>query len=79
MKIAFVEAMFPELKGKFIYRTGRGEAAGNKAAISRAMGDLFKQVKGKRVSVIKCTITLTDKADNEVRLTAIENGREGDQ
>ena len=79
MKIAFCEAMFPELKGKFIYRTGRGEAAGNKAAISRAMGDLLKQVKGKRISVIKCTITLTDKAENDVRLTAIENGREGDQ
>lgn len=63
MKLAFVEAMFPELKGKYIYKTGRGEGSGNKAAISRAMGDLFKQIKGKRVSVIKCTITLTEKAD----------------
>ena len=73
MKIAFVEAMFPELKGKFIYRTGRGEAAGNKAAISRAMGDLFKQVKGKRISVIKCTITITEKADNEVQFIGESN------
>jgi len=67
MKIAFIEAFFPELKGKFIYRTGRGEASSNKAAISRAMGDLFKGVKGKRVSVIKCTITLTEKANNEIQ------------
>jgi len=68
MKIAFVEAFFPELKGKYIYRTGRGEASNNKAAISRAMGDLFKGVKGKRFSCIKCTITLTEKADNEVQV-----------
>lgn len=73
MKIAFVEAFFPELKGKFIYRTGRGEASDNKSAISRAMGDLFKGVKGKRVSVIKCTITLTEKADNEVQIEEATN------
>lgn len=73
MKIAFVEAFFPELKGKFIYRTGRGEASYNKSAISRAMGDLFKGVKGKRVSVIKCTITLTEKADNEVQIKEATN------
>ena len=66
MKIAYVEAMFPELRGKFIYRTGRGEGSNPKAAISRAMGDLFKGVKGKRFSTIKCTITLTEKAENEV-------------
>jgi hypothetical protein len=63
MKVAFVEAMFPELKGQYIYRTGRGQGSGNKAAISRAMGDLFKQVKAKRFSIIKCTITLTEKAE----------------
>ena len=66
MKIAFVEAFFPELRGKFIYRSGRGEGSNPKAAISRAMGDLFKGVKGKRFSTIKCTITLTEKAENEV-------------
>jgi hypothetical protein len=75
LKIAFVEAFFPELKGKFIYRTGRGEASDNKSAISRAMGDLFKGVKGKRVSVIKCTITLTEKANNEIqRIEEATNG-----
>ena len=68
MKIAYIEAMFPELKGKYIYRTGRGEGSNPKAAISRAMGDLFKLVKGKRWSTIKCTITLTEKADAAVRV-----------
>ena len=63
MKIAYLDAMFPELKGKYIYRTGRGEGSNPKAAISRAMGDLFKGVKGKRWSTIKCTITITEKAD----------------
>ena len=66
MKVAFVEAFFPELKGGKINQSGRGEAANNKAAISRAFGDMFKKIKGKRVSVIKCTITLTQKADKEV-------------
>ena len=66
MKLAFIEGFFPEMKGKFIYGTGRGEGCSAKAAINRAMPDLLRHVKGKRVSVIKCTITLTDKADNEV-------------
>jgi hypothetical protein len=67
MKIAHVEAMFPELKGRHIYRSGRGEGSNPKAAISRAMGDLFKSVKGKRFSTIKCTITITEKADADVQ------------
>ena len=66
MKIAFAECTLPELKGGKMYQSGRGEAANNKAAISRAFGDMFKKIKGKRVSVIKCTITLTQKADREV-------------
>ena len=66
MKVAFVEATLPELKGGKMYQSGRGEGANAKAAISRAFGDMFKKIKGKRVSVIKCTITLTQKADAEV-------------
>ena len=62
MKIAIVEATLPDLKGGKMYQSGRGEAANNKAAISRAFGDMFKKIKGKRVSVIKCTITLIQKA-----------------
>ena len=66
MKIAFIEATLPELKGGKMYQTGRGEGANAKAAISRAMGDILKKIKGKRISVIKAQITLTVKADNEV-------------
>ena len=66
MKIAFVEATLPEMKVPRMYQSGRGEGANAKAAISRAFGDMFKKIKGKRVSVIKCTITLTQKADKEV-------------
>lgn len=65
MKIAFVEATLPELKGGKMYQTGRGEGANAKAAISRAMGDILKKVKGKRVSIIKAQITLTIKAEEE--------------
>jgi hypothetical protein len=67
VKIALIEATLPELKGGKMYQTGRGEAAGNAAAISRAFKDLLKKVKAKRVSVIRCTITLTVKAENEVQ------------
>ena len=73
MKIAYLDAMFPELRGKYIYRTGRGEGSNPKAAISRAMGDLFKGVKGKRWSTIKCTITITEKADAEVQFIGESN------
>jgi hypothetical protein len=63
MKIAFIEATLPELKGGRMYQTGRGEGANAKAAISRAMGDILKKVKGKRVSIIKAQIILTTKVE----------------
>lgn len=59
-KRAFIEAFFPELKGALIYKTGRATGGTSKVAIARAFGDLLKQVKGKRVSVIKATITLIE-------------------
>jgi hypothetical protein len=63
MKIALVEATLPELRGGKMYQVGRGEGTNSPAAISRAFKDMFKKVKGKRVSVIKATITITNKAD----------------
>jgi hypothetical protein len=60
MKRAIVSAMFPELRGGSIYKTGRGKAGSTKPAISRAFGDLLRQVRGKRVSIIKCTVTIID-------------------
>ena len=65
-KIAFVEATLPELKGGRMYQTGKGEGANAKAAISRSFGEIFKKIKGKRVSVITARITLTTKAEAEV-------------
>ena len=66
MKLATVEAMFPELRGAHIYRTGRGEASTIAAAISRAVKAVLKQNKGKRFHTIKATITVIDKAGTEL-------------
>lgn len=60
IKLATVEAFLPELKGGNIYKVGRGRASTSKAAISRAFGDLLKQVKGKRIHTIKATITIVE-------------------
>lgn len=60
MKSAIVEAMFPELKGGSIYKTGRGKGGSPKVAIAAAFRDLLKQVKGKRIHIIKNTITLIE-------------------
>jgi len=66
MKLVTVEAMFPELKGGAIYRTGRGRASTAKAAISRAFGDVIKQNRGKRYHSIKATITIIEEAPKEI-------------
>jgi hypothetical protein len=73
MKIAFIEAMLPELKGGKMYQTGRGEASNSTAAISRAFKEVLKKVKAKRVTIIRATITLTVKADNEVQFIHSED------
>ncbi len=64
MKLVTVEAMFPELKGGAIYRTGHGRASTAKAAISRAFGDVIKQNRGKRYHSIKATITIIEEANH---------------
>lgn len=61
MKLAICEAFFPELKGASIYKTGRGEGSNAKIAISRAIGNAIKQVKGKRWQTMKATITIVEK------------------
>ena len=67
MKLAFIEATLPELKGGKMYQSGHGEGTNAPAAISRAFKDMLRKVKGKRISIIKAQITLTTKADNEVQ------------
>jgi hypothetical protein len=64
MKLATVEAFMPELRGN-CYRTGRGRASNPKAAISRAIGDVLKQVRGKRWQTLKCTITVVECVTSE--------------
>lgn len=59
MKLATVEAFIPEIKGS-PYRTGRGRASAAKAAISRAFGDVLRQVKGKRFRTIQATVTIIE-------------------
>jgi hypothetical protein len=66
MKIAFIEATLPELKGGRMYQSGIGEGANAKAAISRAMGEILKKIKGKRISIIQARIILATKAENKV-------------
>jgi hypothetical protein len=66
MKLVTIEAMFPELKGGNIYKVARGEGSNAKAATSRAFGNLFKQVKGKRFTTVKCTVYVVEKATREV-------------
>ena len=54
----------PELKGGSIYKTGRGEGSNPKAAISRAIGHALKQVKGKRWSTVRATISVVEITPN---------------
>jgi len=67
MKIAHIDATFPELKGGFASRSGRGEGSTAKVAISRAMSDLLKSGRGRHFTSIKCSITVITKADTDVR------------
>lgn len=63
MKQVTIDGMFPELHGGSIYKIGHGSASSTKPAISRAIADLLKQVKGKRISIIKATISIAEKAE----------------
>lgn len=60
MKQATVDAQFPELKGD-CYATGRGTGSTPRAAIARAVADLFQQrnVRRKRISTIKMRISIS--------------------
>ena len=64
-KQAYIEGFFPELKGN-PNRVGRGRGCTAKVAISRAFGQLLKQVRGKRIQTINATVTITEVLeDNE--------------
>ena len=76
MKIALIEAAFPELPSPKMYQSGKGEGGTMKVAIRNAVSNLLKNrvLAHKHISVIKCTITVTDKADGEVVLPDADNG-----
>lgn len=63
IKLAWVAATFPELKGRYSQREGRGEGSTAKAAISRAIGDLLKSGKRKRFTTILAKVTVIDKQE----------------
>jgi hypothetical protein len=60
IKHVLLEAFLPEMKGRADF-VAHGEAGSVKPAISRAFGNLLKQVKAKRVSTIKATLVITTK------------------
>jgi hypothetical protein len=67
VKIATVSGEFAEIKGNNL-AIGRGQGSTPKAAIARAIGDLLKQpnVRRKRISSFKATITITNKEEKVV-------------
>lgn len=67
MKNVFIDATLPELKGGAMYQVGRGTGTSAKVALARAFGQLLKQpkVKGKRISTIRATITITEATKKE--------------
>jgi hypothetical protein len=68
MKIAFIEAAFPELASPKMYQSGRGEGGTMKVAIRNAVSNLLKNraLAHKRIGVIKCTITISEKSDAQI-------------
>jgi hypothetical protein len=66
MKIAVVQATFPELRGAYIYKTGRGRGSNAARATARAFADLFRQVSRRRVTVFKATISIFEETTKPV-------------
>lgn len=69
MKIAFIEARFPEMPSPKMYQSGKGEGGTMKVAIRNAVSNLLKNraLAHKRISTITMAVTVTEKADNEVQ------------
>ena len=63
MKSAFAECTFPELRGGFAYRSGKGKGSNSKVAVARAIVDAMKQVGRKRVKVVKATVSIVEVAE----------------
>ena len=59
MKRIQIQATFPEIKGVNT-RSGVGVASTTRAGIARAFEDVLKQVKGKRISVINASLSISE-------------------
>ena len=59
MKHALISAVFPELPGGKCRQSAHGQASTTKAAISRAVGNLLKCVKGRRIKSIQMTVVIS--------------------
>jgi hypothetical protein len=57
LKSVTIEAVFPELRGRFAMPDGRGQASNLRAAGANAMRDLLKQVKGKKFTHATATLS----------------------
>ena len=57
IKVAVIEAEFPELKAGAMYQTGRGRGSSLRAAFAAAGRDLFKQPKLKSKRFTQFTAT----------------------
>jgi hypothetical protein len=74
MKLACIEAAFPELASPKMYQSGKGAGGTMKVAIRNAVTNLLKNkaLAHKRISVIKATITIYEKADGFIMEEANE-------
>jgi hypothetical protein len=65
MKVAFIEANFPELTVPKARQSGKGEGGTMKVAIRNAVSKLLKNraLAHKRISVISMTCTITEKTE----------------
>jgi hypothetical protein len=62
-KVVTIEAMFPELRGKYIYATGKGRASTVRVAGGRAFANLLLKVPRQRYTMIKATISVGTEAE----------------
>lgn len=60
MKNAICEAVFPELRVPIASKTGRGQGGSVIIAAQRALKAAMKQVKGKRITVVRCNLTIVE-------------------
>lgn len=75
MKIAFIEATFPELVTPRMYQSGKGEGGSMKVAIRNAVSNLLKNRKlaHQRISVIQMRIAITEKTETENEVKEMED------